>query len=191
MLRRGDDRVRLSQSEIPVYRDERERERVRECGREQASGRRTTKTTGCVNLCTQRVACDSNTGRFLPPANSPPPTSSSSPLSNSHERPAEDLRKDREHCKSQASLPACISTVVPGCESEGREKSARKRWKASQSEKEEEEEGARKQGIEKEKKEREFPSKLGTSHLHNIQGRPIPHSFDPRLLSRDETREAN
>lgn len=69
------------------------RDRKKENARvwENASGR--TKTTGCINLCTQRVACDSNTGRFFPPASSPPPpSSSSSPLSNSRERPA-DLQK--------------------------------------------------------------------------------------------------
>lgn len=87
-------------------------------GENKASGR--TKTTGCINLCTQRVACDSNTGRFLPPASSPPPPSSSSPLSNSRERPAR-FAKDRERYKSQATrtLPACISSLVPICESEG------------------------------------------------------------------------
>lgn len=71
---------------------QREKENARVWERTERASERTRKATSCVNLCTQRVACDSNTGRFFPPASSPPPLSSSSPLSNSHERPA-DLQK--------------------------------------------------------------------------------------------------
>lgn len=202
MLRRGGDRVtgRDSRNQKLPYTETREREREGQREKENArvwerterASERTRKATSCVNLCTQRVACDSNTGRFFPPASSPPPPpplSSSSPLSNSHERPA-DLQKTTERHKLQATRMLLASRLRSwSAKAERSREETRGNEKETKGGRETTRRGGRecrkiKNGERVGEGERIFVQNLAPLICIIYKGVrcPIPHSFDPRPL---------
>lgn len=167
--------------------------------RENRASERTRKATSCVNLCTQRVACDSNTGRFFPPASSPPPPpplSSSSPLSNSHERPA-DLQKTTSaiSCRRRG----CYLHLDSGPDPRKQKGTGRRRGETKKRQKGKGDNAKRRKRVPENKEWRKsgrrrenIRPELGTSHLHNIQGCPVSDSplFRPTssLARREEER---
>lgn len=162
--------------------------------RENRASERTRKATSCVNLCTQRVACDSNTGRFFPPASSPPPPlSSSSPLSNSHERPA-DLQKTTSaiSCRRRG----CYLHLDSGPDPRKQKGAGRRRGETKKRQKGKGDNAKRRKRVPENKEWRKsgrrrenIRPELGTSHLHNIQGCTVSDSPLFRPTSSSARRE--
>lgn len=91
----------------------------REREKERRNGRTTTKTTGCVNLCTQRATCDSNTERsfrlrtlFLLLLLSSLFLFCRLRILARDWRICEIAREDRECHKSQAARTRCVCLLV-------------------------------------------------------------------------------